>query len=589
MSEFLEKLGAKLATFYEQWQAILVTAPSITAIVIGVNHLGVLQLLEWAAYDQFFRLRPQEEISQRITIVTIDESDLTELEQWPLSDATIAKTLNILKAENPRVIALDIYRDLIVEPGHDQLVEVFESTPNLIGVEKVSGRPVNPSPILAEKEQVALADLVVDPDSKVRRALLSVQRPDGAIQLSLGTRAALDYLEQEGITLTPIADEEGTENSFKLQLGQAIFEPLDNNDGAYINADSGGYQIFLNYRGLEDKFGTIAIQDLLKNDFDPNLIRDRIVFIGSIAESLNDQFYTPFSNILSDHPLRTGGVIIHANIGSQIISAALEGRTLIKVISNGLEWTFVLIGSLMGGIISWKLLVNNSRQRQIISFISLLSLSIGLPTIILMGGCYYLFLNGWWIPIIAPVLAMFLSAFAVPIYQTFAWQKIASIDSLTGLHNRRYFDSYLSQLWEEHKEKKMPLSIILCDVDYFKLYNDHYGHPKGDECLKQVAQGIMSAVRNTDLAARFGGEEFVIILPNANAAVVMAAAQRICEKIRLLELEHDTSRISDYVTISCGSASMVPDKEFSPKTLIDQADQALYKAKEAGRNQAYPT
>ncbi|MDJ0659302.1 MAG: diguanylate cyclase [Crocosphaera sp.] len=588
MSRLLEKLGSKLATFYEKWQAVLITAPSITAIVIGVNHLGVLQILEWAAYDQFFRFRPEEEISQRITLVTIDESDLTELDQWPLSDETIAKTLNIIKEENPRIIALDIYRDLVVEPGHDQLVEVFESTPNLIGVEKVSGRPVAPSPILAEKKQVALADLVVDPDSKVRRALLSLQRPDGEIQTSLGTQAALDYLAQEDITLTPVIDEKGEENNAKLQLGKAVFEPLHSNDGAYINADSGGYQVLLNYRGLEDKFDTISLRDLLKNNFNRNLIRGRVIFIGSVAESLNDQFYTPFSSILSDHPLRTGGVVIHANISSKILSAALDGRPLIRVISNELEWTFIFISSVMGAIVGWEMVVNRTRQHKVYSFTSVLLISILIPGIFLVGGCYFIFLNGWWVPVIAPALAMFLSAFSVPIYQNFTWQKIAYIDSLTGLHNRRYFDSYLAQIWEEHKEKKMPLSIILCDVDYFKLYNDHYGHPEGDKCLQEVAQGILSAVRKTDLAARFGGEEFVIVLPNANPAVAMIAAGRVCETIRSLQLEHETSRVSDYVTVSCGSASMVPDRSFSPKNLVDQADIALYKAKEAGRDGAYP-
>ncbi|MDJ0842704.1 CHASE2 domain-containing protein [Crocosphaera sp.] len=588
MSGFLQKISAKLATFYEKWQAVLITAPSITAIVIGVNHLGVLQILEWAAYDQFFRLRPEETISQRITIVTIDESDLTELDQWPLSDATIAQTINLIKAENPRVIALDIYRDLKVEPGHDQLVEVLQSTPNLIGVEKVSGRPVAPSPILAEKGQVAIADLVVDPDSKVRRALLSVQRPDGKIQVSLGTQAALDYLEKEDINLTPVADETGEENSSILQLGQATFEPLNSHDGAYINADNGGYQVLLNYRGLEDKFPVIALKDLLKNNFNPNLIRGRIVFIGSIAESLNDQFYTPFSSILSDHPLRTGGVVIHANISSHILSAALNERPLIKVISNQLEWKFILICSLIGAIIAWELVVNRTRQPKIYSFTSVLLISMMVPGIVLVGFCYYLFLNGWWIPIIAPALAMFLSAFSVPVYQNFTWQKIAYIDSLTKLHNRRYFDSYLAQLWEEHKEKKMPLSLILCDVDYFKLYNDRYGHPEGDKCLQAVAQGILSAVRKTDLAARFGGEEFVILLPNTNPSIAMSVAQRVCLKIKELELEHESSKINNYVTVSCGSASIVPDKEFSPKALIDQADIALYKAKESGRDRAYP-
>ena len=440
-----------------------------------------------------------------------------------------------------------------------------------------------PPPVLAEKGQVGLADIVVDPDSKVRRALLSVRREDGEIQLSLGTKAALQYLEKEDITLTPVADN----NSSKLQLGKAIFEPLRNNDGGYVRADNGGYQILLNYRGVNNTFPTITLQDLLANNFDSNLIRDRIVFIGSVAESLNDQFYTPYSSLLSPHPLRIGGVIIHANISSQILAAALEGRPLLKVMPEKLEWLWILSWSLIGGIVSWQLVINRGSQLNIYGFISLLLLSMGIPSLILVGVSYYAFLNGLWIILIAPGFVLCLSALAIPSYQNFTWQKLASIDALTTLHNRRYFDSHLAKLWEQHKEKKMPLSIILCDVDYFKLYNDYYGHPTGDKCLQKVSQGILDAVRTTDLAARFGGEEFIVVLPNSNPAATMQVAQRICEQIRSLNIEHNTSKIAKSVTVSCGSASIVPDKSLSPKSLLEKADQALYKAKQEGRNRCY--
>ncbi|MGK7954422.1 MAG: CHASE2 domain-containing protein [Crocosphaera sp.] len=590
MLNYLKKVGLEVANFCENWQAVLVTAPTITAIVLGVNQLGVLQVLEWAAYDQWFRLRPQQPASQRITIVTIDEEDLTQLNQWPLSDQIIAQTLNTLKDKNARVIALDIYRDLVVKPGHEELAEVFETTPNLIGVEKVSGRPVAPPPILAEKKQVGLADLVIDSDSKVRRALLSVRRKDDQeeggqkIQLSLGTQAALKYLEKKDITLQPVSEE----NSHQLQLGKAVFSPLSPNSGGYVNADTGGYQILLNYRGVHEEFATISLQDLLNNNFDPNLISDRIVFIGSIAESLNDQFYTPFSSVLDHQPSRIGGVVIHANISSQIISAALEGRPLMKVVPESLEWKIIFISSLLASIVTWKLVVSRSRQHKIYSFISLLMISLGVPSVMLLGIAYYLFLNGWWIPIIAPGLSIFLSVFSIPIYNNFSLFKMASIDGLTSLYNRRYFDNYLDQLWEEYKYRKLPLSIILCDVDYFKKYNDRYGHPEGDKCLQKVSEQIQNTVRRkTDLAARYGGEEFVVLLPNANPKKAREIADNICDQIRLLELEHQGSEISDHVTISCGSASMVPDDSFTPKALINRADKALYQAKEAGRNCAY--
>ncbi|MDJ0507743.1 MAG: CHASE2 domain-containing protein [Crocosphaera sp.] len=585
MRRLFVNIGSKIQQFYQDWQAVLITCPTVTLITLTINHVGIFQILEWAAYDNFFRLRPPETISPRITIVTIDEADLTELNQWPLSDQTIAQAINIIKAENPRIIALDIYRDLVVEPGRDEIEAVFQTTPNLIGVEKVSGRPVAPPPILAEKGQVALADIVVDPDSKVRRALLSVRRKEGDIQLSLGTKAALQYLEKEGIELTSVPDTNGS----TLKLGKAIIKPLRKNDGGYLRADDGGYQILLNYRGVKNVFSKIPLQDLLRNQFAPHLIRDRIVFIGSTAESLNDQFFTPYSSFFNPYPLRTGGVIIHANISSQILAAALEGRPLIKVMPETLEWLWILTWSLIGGMVSWHLVINRDSKFNIFVFLAFLLLSLVMPSLILMGVSYYAFLNGLWVILIAPGFALGVSVLAIPSYQNFALQKLASIDSLTTLHNRRYFDSHFAKLWEQHKEKKSPLSIILCDVDYFKLYNDHYGHPTGDKCLQKVSKGILQAVRKTDLAARFGGEEFIVVLPNSNPAATMQVAQRICEQIRSLKLEHTASQIGDYVTVSCGSASMVPDKSFSRKTLLEKADQALYRAKMEGRNRSYPT
>lgn len=588
MTRFFDKIKANLVKFLSKWQAIFITAPSVTLIVMGANYLGMLQILEWAAYDQFFRLRRSEDIDRNIVIVTIDETDLTQLNQWPLSDQVIAQTLNLIKAQKPRVIALDLYRDLVVEPGHEQLVEVFNATPNLIGVEKVSGRPIAPPPILAKKGQVALADLVVDPDSKVRRALLSVRRKDGTIQLSLGLKSALNYLEKEGIVVEAVPQDNEDSKNLRLRLGKAEFSPVKKDTGAYVNVDNGGYQILLNYRGLKDKFLVVPLQDLLTNNIAPNLMRDRLVFIGSIAESLNDKFYTPYSSILNPHPLRTSGVVIHVNIASQVINAAKNGRNLIRGIPNSWEQLSNFAWALVGSIVSWKLVNNHQGRKNVYAMGSLLLMSLICLGTSLIGTCYFLFLQGWWFPVIAPGLALFLSVLCIPSYQNFEWQRIASFDSLTGIPNRRYFNLYLDQAWKQHQDKRCPISIIICDVDYFKLYNDTYSHPEGDRCLKRVAQEITKTVRKTDIAVRYGGEEFAVILPNTHAATAQQVAERICEQIRDLHLEHKGSKISDYVTLSCGSASIVPDKDFSPTMLLSQADQALYLAKQTGRNRSCP-
>ena len=165
-------------------------------------------------------------------------------------------------------------------------------------------------------------------------------------------------------------------------------------------------------------------------------------------------------------------------------------------------------------------------------------------------------------------------------------QSLANLDGLTGVANRRYFDRCLAHEWQQMLQTKQPLSLILCDVDYFKKYNDLYGHQAGDYCLQQIAAVVVNSVRNPrDIVARYGGEEFAIILPNTNAEIATDISRRITRKVRQLQLIHAASEISDYVTISLGVASGIPNQEISPDFLLYRADQALYQAKKQGRNQ----
>lgn len=164
-------------------------------------------------------------------------------------------------------------------------------------------------------------------------------------------------------------------------------------------------------------------------------------------------------------------------------------------------------------------------------------------------------------------------------------QRLAALDGLTRLANRRRFDEYLAQEWKRHVREQLPLSLILCDIDYFKRHNDTYGHLAGDECLKQVAQAMNAAVkRPADLTARYGGEEFVVVLPNTDQHGAAHVARRIQEHIQRLHIPHASSSVSQYVTLSIGVATIVPTNDISAEILIDAADNALYEVKEHGRN-----
>lgn len=166
-----------------------------------------------------------------------------------------------------------------------------------------------------------------------------------------------------------------------------------------------------------------------------------------------------------------------------------------------------------------------------------------------------------------------------------ALQHIANVDGLTGLANRRRFDDYLNTQWINLAQEEAPLSLILCDIDFSKFYNDKYGHPAGDVCLQKVGQVLShTAQKNQDLVARYGGEEFAVIMPNTHAVGAVHVAAAMQAGVRDLKIVHDGSEVSEYVTLSMGVATMIPTWESSPSDLIVKADKALYQAKAEGRD-----
>ena len=164
-------------------------------------------------------------------------------------------------------------------------------------------------------------------------------------------------------------------------------------------------------------------------------------------------------------------------------------------------------------------------------------------------------------------------------------ERLSSLDGLTGIPNRRIFDETLENEWKRSCRDLKPLSLLLIDIDYFKPYNDNYGHQGGDDCLKQVAGALRAKLkRGGDMVARYGGEEFVVILPATDIKGAAATAKTLCSVINEMNLPHAHSKASDHVTISIGVASMLPKAEDDPSRLITLADEALYTAKEQGRN-----
>jgi CHASE2 domain-containing sensor protein/CheY-like chemotaxis protein len=395
----LKSLRTALAQQLKKWASLTLSVSSVSLLVIGTRSLGWWQPSEWAAYDLYVQMRPTEARDDRILIVGVQESDIRYLGTWPLSDANLAKLLRKISAQQPKVIGLDLYRDVPIEQGYSELNEVFKTTPNLIGIEKSIGDRFNPkiSPprVLKRINQVAANDVIVDADGKLRRGFL-YPMPEGDEGLpSLGLAVALVYLKDKGFS--PQTDESGW-----LRLNQTVFEPLNPNDGAYVRTDAGGYQILVNYRGSALRFQSISLEDILEDRIPANLMRDRIVLIGAQNPSSNDIFYTPHSTNFSASPILMSGVEFQANVASQIVSNVLDNRPMLKTWSDLIEVLWIFCWAVFGAGMVWR--VQSKRSLVIFSFKALAVLLFGCIT--LVGSTYLLFLASWWVPILPPLLAL---------------------------------------------------------------------------------------------------------------------------------------------------------------------------------------
>lgn len=164
-------------------------------------------------------------------------------------------------------------------------------------------------------------------------------------------------------------------------------------------------------------------------------------------------------------------------------------------------------------------------------------------------------------------------------------EELSYKDPLTGVANRRMLDQILEQEWVDARRNCQPLSLVIIDIDYFKQYNDSFGHFKGDECLRQVASLLaVSACRARDVVARFGGEEFVLVLPQTDAHAALTVAERCFAALQDANIPHPASPVSSQLTLSCGVATCLPHHQSSLDDFLEQADKALYKAKDGSRN-----
>jgi adenylate cyclase len=378
--------------------------PPTIAILIGCltatifNSLGWLQISERKLYDYYLTSRPEELQDRKIVIVGLNEKDIEKL-SFPISDDTLATLLTKIKAGNPRAIGLDLHRNVNIGSENNQkLDDIFSSTPQLIGVEKTDGgnqnhKSISPPTQLEKLGQTGASEIIEDGESGVvRRGYLYVQKSQDTNEIlpSFGLAIALKYLESENIYPTGYSQESW------LKLNNAVFPMLQSNRLFYSNRSIDNYQTIINYSNTQEKFSQLSVSEVLEDRVKANYFQDKIVFIGTTAETVEDIYTTPYSYHNLENYDFTYGVEIHASLASQIINAALANRTIIKFLPIYLQCSGLFLLLLTASFSSWQLYLKQDffQHKKIPTHIFC---SIFNSVSIFIIG-YLLLLLGWWTP-----------------------------------------------------------------------------------------------------------------------------------------------------------------------------------------------
>ncbi|MBD2042885.1 CHASE2 domain-containing protein [Microcoleus sp. FACHB-672] len=391
-----------------QYKPVFFAGIFLTILVMGMRDLGLFQTFELKAFDQLMRLRPNEGIDSRLLVVEVTENDINQY-GFPLPDATIAQVIEKLEAYQPRIIALDIFRNRPLEPGHAQLSRQFQYNNRLIAVCSAGeannpNKPgIQPPPKLPES-RLGFTDVLVDLDGILRRHLMFMQpyEHDSCVtNYALSTRVALHYLATEGIQPKAVSREQ-------VKIGRVIFQDLEGNTGAYKKLDDGGFQVLLNYRKNIAK--TVGVSEILKNRVAPHLLKNKIILVGVTAPTADDNFSSPYS-AGKEYYERTAGVLIQAQMISQILSAVLDQRPLLSVWNQWAETFWIWGWAMIGGVVCQ---IQHLRYR-----VMAVLVTVG----VLWGVCLGLLIQGFWVPVVPSVVAIIATG-GIAMTRTMSHQKL---------------------------------------------------------------------------------------------------------------------------------------------------------------------
>ena len=429
--------------------------------VMGLRWEGVLESAELDAYDWSMRLRPiNTRLNPPITLVSITDQDIRTLGQWPVTDEILAKGLGILTSYHPRAIGVDIYRDLEVPPGRQELNRILEAHPEILLVMKFGkiekGGIPGPA-LLRGTDRVGFNDVIVDSGGIVRRGLLFLD--DGTnFYRSFSLLLALQYLQQESIV--PKA---APENADWVQLGKTVIRPFESHDGGYVEADAQGYQYLLDLERGKNVFPAISFGAVLAGTFNPELIQDHIVLVGVVAQGVKDYFYTSQCGALTVCP-QIPGLELHGYMVHQLLRVAKgEGQAPIATFPDSLEAAWIGLWVLGGGFIAvwvrgaWRF-----------------SLAVLIGIVLLGGVVVSGMMDGTWIPFIPPAMGLVVNAMVVTAWLSNREKQDRTL--LMSLFSRHVSSEVAQAVWEKREQflekgrlrpQKLVVTTLFTDLEGF--------------------------------------------------------------------------------------------------------------------------
>lgn len=533
---------------------------------------------------------------ENIAIVTIDDVSFEYLwdkyGEWPVPRSVYTDLINYLEQYNPKAVVFDLFfiKSLKSSVAADaKLINTVNKYDNIYMAMNFDNIPADaraPQDLpkrlkvgieIAPEGKISMKNMTFSNCRTILTGLLNGKANVGMANVNRSTDGIIR-------TVSPFAFYKGEYYPYLSLLAANNYSNIGDLKNYTIDSKSRlivgdkripltkDGEVILNwYGGAGEVFDMVPMYKLLlnmeqgKKGFD---LENKTIYIGTSATSLHDAKSVPVSKL---YP----GVEIHATFLNNFIEDSFVSKT-----------PFVVDVLIVFALAFATMFIVFASASTVFATLSTLMMFLGY----IFVTYYCMYFNNLWLPLVLPIFAaviVFALAYIIKYLiksRDFEYQyKLATVDGLTDLYNHRYFQETLKQQMEMSKRYGTNVSLIIIDIDFFKKFNDTFGHQAGDAVLRQVAQVLKKNVRTSDVVCRYGGEEMSIILPNTNNEEARINAERICKAVAEKPFKLNATDES-HVTVSLGVATFPQDGENS-KALIETADKGLYRAKENGRNQ----